>query len=141
MTKVAFNYSFMVDRINFFYVCGPKKSKYMKKIITLVSAVCLALIISCGPSAEEKAKMEQQRQDSINAVVEQQRQDSIAFAERAMQDSIAAVQKAAADSLRSKAIADSLANLKSKPKTKIHTQKVDKAPETPKVGHKKPGAK
>ncbi len=79
-----------------------------------MSASCLALIISCGPSAEEKAQMEQQRQDSINAVMEQQRQDSIAFAEQAMQESMAAAQKAAADSLQMKAMEDSLAALKGK---------------------------
>ena len=65
----------------------------MKKIITIISAFCLALVISCGPSAEEKAKMAQQQQDSLNAVKEQLRQDSITLAEHAIQDSLAAVQK------------------------------------------------
>ena len=101
----------------------------MKKIITLMSAAFMALIISCGPSAEEKAQMEQQRLDSINAVIEQQRQDSIGFAERALQDSIAAVQKAVQDSLNMKAVEDSLAAVKKgmkpkKPKGPVKPQDV-----------------
>ena len=75
----------------------------MKKIITLISVACMALFISCGPSAEEKAKIEQQRLDSLNAVMEQQRQDSII-----------AVQKATEDSLKMKAIQDSMAALQGK---------------------------
>ena len=86
----------------------------MKKIITLISVACMALFISCGPSAEEKAKIEQQRLDSLNAVMEQQRQDSIALAEKVIQDSIIAVQKATEDSLKMKAIQDSMAALQGK---------------------------
>ena len=93
----------------------------MKKIITIISASCLALVISCGPSAEEKAKMEQQQQDSLNAVMEQLRQDSITLAEHAIQDSLAAVQKAANDSLMAKAVEDSLAALKTKGIKKVKT--------------------
>lgn len=88
----------------------------MKKIITLISAASFALIISCGPSAEEKAKIEQQRLDSLNAVMEQHRQDSIASAEKLTQDSIAAVKKAEEDSLKMKAMQDSLAALAGKVK-------------------------
>ena len=98
-----------------------QKSIKMKKIITLISASCLALVISCGPSAEEKAKLEQQTKDSLNAVMEQHRQDSIALAEHAIQDSLAAVQKAANDSLMAKAAQDSLAAMKTKGNHKVKT--------------------
>ncbi len=101
-----------------------------------MSAACMALIISCGPSAEEKAQMEQQRQDSINAVMEQQRQDSIASAEQAMQDAMAAAQKATADSLQMKAMEDSLAALKSKP-VKIKKPKTPVKPQDVKAGQGK----
>ena len=93
-----------------------------------MSAACLALIISCGPSAEEKAQMEQQRQDSINAVTEQLRQDSIAYAEQVMQESMAAALKATEDSLKMKAMEDSLAALKGKV-DKMSKPKKAKTPE------------
>ncbi len=97
----------------------------MKKIITLISAACMALIISCGPSAEEKAKIEQQRLDSLNAVLEQARQDSIASAEKILQDSIASAQKAVEDSLKLKATEDSIAAATKK----IKKPKAPKKPE------------
>src|SRR5471030_989285 len=37
----------------------------MKKIITLVSVASIIAITACGPSAEEKAKILKEKQDSI----------------------------------------------------------------------------
>ena len=69
---------------------------------------------------EEKAKMEQQRLDSLNSVIELQRQDSIASAEKMAQDALAAAQQVIADSLRMKAESDSIAAAeKSKSKKKV----------------------
>ena len=72
----------------------------MKKFFVPVAFMATLLVVSCGPSAEEKAAAEQARQDSI-AAVEQARQDSIKAAEeaammQARQDSLA---KASADSI------------------------------------------
>ncbi len=39
----------------------------MKKILLLVTFVSMVILTSCGISAEEKAKMELARQDSIKA--------------------------------------------------------------------------
>ena len=39
----------------------------MKKILLLVSFAGMIAITSCGPSAEEKAKMEQASSDSVKA--------------------------------------------------------------------------
>ena len=51
----------------------------MKKILALaIVAVCSATIISCGPSAEEKAAAEKARQDSVNAAMEKMTADSLA---------------------------------------------------------------
>jgi vacuolar-type H+-ATPase subunit H len=73
----------------------------MKKLLTVFAVAGMFTFIACGPSAEEKAKIEQARQDSIKAAeeaaraVEQARQDSIRMveeaakaAEQARQDSI-----------------------------------------------------
>lgn len=92
----------------------------MKKLFTIISVAFVAFMVSCGPSAEEKARMEQARQDSINQVMEIARQDSIMRAEeQARLDSTAAA-VAMQDSI---AMADSLANAaKPKPKPKPKTQ-------------------
>jgi hypothetical protein len=72
----------------------------MKKLFAPVAIMATLFVVSCGPSAEEKAAAEKARQDSI-AAVEKARQDSIAAAEemakmQARQDSLA---KVAADSI------------------------------------------
>ena len=57
-------------------------------------------IISCGPSAEEKAAADKARQDSINVAMEKVAADSIAMVEKARQDSMmAATEKMKADSI------------------------------------------
>lgn len=52
----------------------------MKKVLSIVAASAMLAIVACGPSAEEKAKIEAQRQA-----------DSIAAATRAA-DSLAALE-------------------------------------------------
>ncbi len=52
----------------------------MKKVLSIVAASAMLAIVACGPSAEEKAKMEAQKQA-----------DSIAAATRAA-DSLAALE-------------------------------------------------
>ena len=109
----------------------------MKKILNLFIISSIAVIVACGPSAEEKAAKEKARQDSINAVMAQMAQmaqDSI--------NAIAAIEKARFDSLAMVSRADSISKagtkkpvIKAKPKTTISTK------DTPKVGKKKPGAK
>jgi hypothetical protein len=82
----------------------------MKKVITTLMVASVFAIVSCGPSAEEKAKMDKERQDSIERVQkasqdsiedankaanEKMKQDSIATAnmEKARQDSMEAANK------------------------------------------------
>src|ERR1043165_8296680 len=67
------------------------QNRFMKKLLSIMLCACFAALVSCGPSAEEKAAMEKHRQDSIAA------------AQKAIDDSVSAV-KAAADA---KAKADS----------------------------------
>lgn len=70
----------------------------MKKILVSVAVLAAILVVSCGPSAEEKAAAEKRIQDSI-ATVEKNRQDSIAAAEAAkMQMRADSLAKVAADS-------------------------------------------
>lgn len=115
----------------------------MKKFLALAAFAGMISLIACGPSEEELKAKEQKRLDSIRvadslkAVEEANRQQAIADSIAAVEE--AARQKAIADSTR---IADSLANLKGKKKTTTTApKKEEKAPETPKVGSKKPGAK
>ncbi len=95
----------------------------MKKVIYTVAVAATFLIVSCGPSAEEIAKKEAARLDSIAkvtadslAVIEQAKQQAIqdsikAAAEKAIQDSIAAAEEAAKKKGGSK------------PKPKVETKK------------------
>lgn len=80
----------------------------MKKVIYSVAVAATFLIVSCGPSAEEIAKKEAARMDSIAKVTadslaaieaqkQQMMQDSInAAMEKMKQDSILAAEEAAA---------------------------------------------
>jgi hypothetical protein len=80
----------------------------MKKVIYSVAVAATFLIVSCGPSAEEIAKKEAARMDSIAKVTadslatieaqkQQMMQDSInAAMEKMKQDSIMAAEEAAA---------------------------------------------
>lgn len=109
----------------------------MKKFFAPVALFATLFVVSCGPSAEEKAAAEQKRQDSIQAV-EQARQDSIKAVEEAAkmqmrQDSLA---KVAADSI---AAAEEAAKKPkgSKPKVKPAPEKEQK--DASKVGDLKKG--
>ena len=108
----------------------------MKKILSLVLVAGFTALIACGPSAEEKAAAEKARQDSINVVMAQMAADSMnaaqALLEKARQDSIMMV-------LQADSIAKAAMVKKPAPKPKAKPATV--APGTPKVGHKKPGAK
>jgi hypothetical protein len=109
----------------------------MKKLLTIISAACVALMVSCGPSAEEQQKIEQARLDSIAQVEQQAMQDSINQAmEKARQDSMAMMQAAQDSAMR-----DSLAALsnkvqemsKPKPKPKPKTPEEKKIEEVKKA--------
>ncbi len=94
----------------------------MKKILSFLVIAGFATLISCGPSAEEKAAAEKSRQDSIQASMDKMAADSTASAqaaaEKMMQDSLAAVAaKAQADSIAA-AAAKPVKKPISKPKTK-----------------------
>ncbi len=112
----------------------------MKKLLSLMTASCFALLVACGPSAEEKAAAEKARMDSIANVQAQMTADSLAQVEmeKARLDSMAMALKA--DSIaKAEAEAKKVASkpkvvAKPKPKTTLSN------PETPKVGKKKPGA-
>jgi Tfp pilus assembly protein PilP len=111
----------------------------MKKLLTIISAACVAMIVSCGPSAEEKARMEQATQDSLNQVMEQARQDSLnAVMELARQDSMA-MAAAMQDSLN-KVMQDSLAAMETKLKNVTKPKPKPKAdPKPTKPEDVKPG--
>jgi len=75
----------------------------MKSLLTVALFASLSLLVACGPSAEEQAKLQATAdslaKDSI-AKVEQIRLDSIAAVKQASLDSIAlVVEKAKADSI------------------------------------------
>lgn len=114
----------------------------MKKLSIVLMAAGIAAFVACGPSAEEKAKMEQARMDSIEQV---RIADSTMAANAAAEVAAAAAAKATADSLAMVAMQDSMAKMKenmSKPKPKAAPKpKAEIKTETPKVGYKKPGSK
>ena len=98
-----------------------KQFHEMKKSFLLILSGCMATLIACGPSAEEKAAAEKARQDSINAVQAKITEDSIqaamAIMEKHRQDSIAMA--AAADSIaKAQAKKGGTAKPKPKPKTR-----------------------
>jgi type II secretory pathway component PulJ len=103
----------------------------MKKILSLIVLGGFAVLVACGPSAEEKAAAEKARQDSINAVMAQMAADSMAAAQ-------AAIEKARLDSIAMANLADSLAKAEakktsSKPKPKPKTVEEKKVEEAKKV--------
>lgn len=105
----------------------------MKKVFSLllVAGFAAMTIVSCGPSAEEKAAAEKAVQDSIAAATAQATADSIAAASAAAEQAA----KATADSLAAIATQDSIAAAEkkaaNKPKPKTPVQK--KVEETKKV--------
>lgn len=93
----------------------------MKKVFSLLTVTGFALMVSCGPSAEEKAAAEKARLDSLNQVQAQMTADSLARVEmeKARLDSIAMAMRL--DSI-AKAEASKMA-AKPKPKPKTVTEK------------------
>lgn len=75
-----------------------------------VAVVFASLVVSCGPSAEEKQAEEKRIADSVAAATAAAIQDSLMKAQEAEM----AAQKAMEDSLRMKAMQDSLDALSSK---------------------------
>ena len=81
-----------------------KPKSQMKKLFSLALVAVIATLVSCGPSAEEKAAMEKAKQDSV-AAVQKAHDDSVTAAnaavEKAKQDSINAanMEKAKQDSI------------------------------------------
>ncbi len=67
----------------------------MKKLLLLTLVAGLFAVVSCGPSAEEKAKQEQAKKDSIEQV-EKQKAEEAAAIEKAKQDSIKVAEEAKA---------------------------------------------
>ncbi len=112
----------------------------MKKLLSLLVVTSFAALVACGPSAEEKAAAEKSRQDSISAAMAQMTADSLnavqAQMEKMRQDSMAMAMRA--DSM---AMAAKKATVKPVAKPKVAPAPKVVAPETPKVGSKKPGAK
>ncbi len=101
----------------------------MKKVLSILLVVGMASMISCGPSAEEKAAAEKAIQDSI-ANVEKMYADSVAAAEMAAQEAAAAAEKMIADSI---AAAEAAATKKPANKAKPKTKEEKKIEETKKV--------
>jgi hypothetical protein len=79
------NYSYICTRIR---KSNNLKSNKMKKVLSIVAASAMLAIVACGPSAEEKAKLEAQKQaDSIAAAT--RAADSLAALEGSMVDTTA----------------------------------------------------
>jgi hypothetical protein len=64
----------------------------MKKVLTTLLVAGAFAFYACGPSAEETAKMEKAKQDSMDAV-------NKAAADKAQAEAAAAAEKAKADSM------------------------------------------
>lgn len=75
-----------------------KPTQKMKKLVTFATAASLLVLISCGPSAEDKAKMEKAKADSAHMA------DSMKAAQAAQ------MMKMKADSTTAKMKADSAAH-------------------------------
>jgi hypothetical protein len=110
--KKSTNTSFSKKKL---YFCDENKklqTKKMKKLILMAGIIGMFSVVACGPSAEEIAKKEQAKADSI-AAVEKEKLDALAAErEKAVADSIAsAKEKAIADSI---AMAEEMAAAKKK---------------------------
>jgi len=76
----------------------------MKKVLSIVAIAATMLIISCGPSAEDKAKIDKEVADSI-ANEEAMLMELETQKAQAMQDSLASIEKMKADSLAADSVA------------------------------------
>lgn len=71
----------------------------MKKVFSLVAVALVATMVSCGPSAEEKAKIEERIkfiEDSTKAAIEAAMNEAANAATAAVDSAAAATQTAAA---------------------------------------------
>lgn len=122
----------------FLFFCNTFVSqidKTMKKIASLLLSVAVSsmLLVSCGPSAEEKAKAEQAMKDSIATAIQKAMDDSLAMVQ-ATADSIARIQ-AMEDSIRMVMEQEAQAEKdKPKPKPKPKPQPQPTKPEEVKPG-------
>ncbi len=67
----------------------------MKKVLSIVAATAMLAIVACGPSAEDKKRMDEKRvQDSIEAAT--RTADSLATLEQSMMPDTAAMDSNAA---------------------------------------------
>jgi len=123
------------DKSNIFAKTNLPIYLKMKKVLSLLLVAGMATIVSCGPSAEEKAAAEKAIQDSI-ANVAQMQADSLAAVEMAAQEAAAAAEKMVADSIAAAAEAAASAKkptAKTKPAAKpapandTRTEKVKEA--------------
>jgi hypothetical protein len=114
------------------------QTKKMKKLILMAGIIGMFSVVACGPSAEEIAKKEQAKADSI-AAVEKARLDSIAAAqEKMIADSIAsAKEKAIADSI---AAAEEMAAAKKKGGKPAPKKKDEPKANNPRQGSVKEGS-
>ena len=71
----------------------------MKKVLSLIAIAGMFAFVACGPNAEEKAKMEQAKADSI-AAAEAANAEMEAAKAQATADSMAAAASAAADTTK-----------------------------------------
>lgn len=94
----------------------------MKKVFTLVALAGMFTFVACGPSAEEIAKIEKAKQDSIAAVESQKAAEEAARIEaeakaKASADSAAAAAEAAAKAAEEEAAKSKKGGKTTKPAT------------------------
>lgn len=77
-----------VEKYNF--VVNKNTKQEMKKVLFIATMVCGIAIVSCGPSAEEKAAQEQARLDSIEAAEKAKAEEEAAAAAQAEAEAAAA---------------------------------------------------
>lgn len=76
----------------------------MKKTLSVLSVAFALFVVSCGPSAEEKAKRDKEIADSIENQ-EAMQMELEAQKAMAISDSLAKIEKAKADSLAADSVA------------------------------------
>ncbi len=93
------------------------KTNKMKKLMYSATIAATLLVVACGPSAEEIAKKEAARRDSIAKVTQDSLEVIEAQKQQAIQDSInAAIEKARLDSIAAAEEAAKKGGSKAKPK-------------------------
>jgi hypothetical protein len=116
--RLKIKYTFAAIKTNF----SP-----MKKIFSLALVAAIATLVSCGPSAEEKAAMEKAKQDSI-AAVQKAHDDSLEAANKSVMEKAKADSTAAADAkAREDSIQEATKKKPAAPKKVTNQQKMDDA--------------